>query len=71
MERERDFGVRVTERDEAQHLDLALGEVVRWPGGSGWCDGQERPEPRVQVGPSAGNLAHGVDEPSSAASLRT
>jgi hypothetical protein len=44
-----DLAVRVAERDQAQDLDLTLGQVVGRPGRSGRLSGKARAEARIQL----------------------
>ena len=57
-----DLGVRVAQRDQPQHLDLALGEVVRGARGLRRRGGERSAQPRVEVGAAFGHPAHRVDE---------
>ena len=55
-----DLGVGVPERDQPQHVDLALGEVVRRSRRR--LGGDARAEPRVQVALAGRRAAHRFDE---------
>ncbi len=57
-----DLGVGVAERDQAQHRDLALGQVVGRPGRLRRLGGEPRPEPRVEVGVALGGEPHGLEQ---------
>src|SRR5680860_294855 len=50
-----DLAVGVSERDQPEDLDLAVGQVVRGPGRLRWYGGDQRSEPRVHVGLARGS----------------
>ena len=57
-----DLGVRVAERDQPQDLHLALGEVVRRPGGLRRRRGDARAELGREEGAARRGDADGLDE---------
>ena len=52
----------MAERDQPQHLDLALGEIVRRAGGLRRRGRERGAQARVEVGAAFGHPAHRVDE---------
>jgi hypothetical protein len=53
-----DLAVRVAECDQAQDLDLTLGQVVGRPGRSGRFSGKARAETRIQIRLTVGREAN-------------
>src|SRR4051794_28761607 len=58
----RDLAVGMAEGDQSQHHELALAEIVGWPGWLVRCGGHAGAETGVEVGVAGGGQADGLEQ---------